>query len=214
MAFRYVAFAVDMFGAERAAWDADAAKALRQPLYDDRQRLRARLQAALDAVPGPVAKAVGPDTRIDGDKIGAIGYCFGGLCALDLARMNPKGLKGVVSFHGILDGGGMDVQETSFIEPLILVLHGGDDPFVSEEQEKAFRNDMYRREAPLEFVRYQEALHAFSRPEKTSPADIEAGFGYNYNIDRDSWYRMKQFLMKVFGDASRDWTADVFEEEE
>ena len=64
------------------------------PLVEDRDELRRRLLAAAEA-----AKSL---PEADPDKVVAIGYCFGGLCALDLARANPPGLVGAVSFHGLL----------------------------------------------------------------------------------------------------------------
>ncbi|CAN0503394.1 unnamed protein product, partial [Discosporangium mesarthrocarpum] len=99
------AFALDMFGAGRALWDRSESVAARKPLMDDRIRMQQRAAAALATLRGL--------RGVDPGRVAAVGYCFGGMTVLDLARMgSPKGLKAVVTFHGILqpmpseEGGG------------------------------------------------------------------------------------------------------------
>ena len=89
----YTAFCVDLYGEGRRGTTPDVCQALMEPLMSDRAMLRRRLLGALDAV----AKLDAVLPRLTA----AVGFCFGGLCALDLARANAP-LRGVVSFHGVL----------------------------------------------------------------------------------------------------------------
>src|SRR6187402_668499 len=89
----YVGFALDAYGKGKRGTPGADNSALLNPLLADRALLKRRLVAAVDA-----SKA---QPSVDPDRIAAIGYCFGGLCVLDLARANAAGLRGVVCFHGI-----------------------------------------------------------------------------------------------------------------
>ena len=89
----YTAFCVDLYGEGRRGTTPDVCQALMEPLMSDRAMLRRRLLGALDAV----AKLDAVLPRLTA----AVGFCFGGLCALDLARANAP-LRGVVSSHGVL----------------------------------------------------------------------------------------------------------------
>ncbi|KAH7700400.1 Protein T23F4.3, partial [Aphelenchoides avenae] len=91
----FVGFAADLLGKDSRGLDSETNRALMQQLREDRPGLlRRRLLAALDHVK--------TYEFVDADRIGVIGYCFGGLCALDVARINVEGVKAVVSFHGTL----------------------------------------------------------------------------------------------------------------
>ena len=89
----YAGFAVDMYGGGKTGSSNDEKSALMQPLIDDRSMLRERIVAAL--------AAARQFDKVDAARVAAIGYCFGGLVALDLARSGAD-VKGVVSFHGAL----------------------------------------------------------------------------------------------------------------
>ena len=88
----YVGFAIDIYGKGVRGGLLDDNSKLIQPFLDDRAMLRRRILAALAAAQR--------HPMVAPDRIGAIGYCFGGLCVLDLARSAAPGVKGVVSFHG------------------------------------------------------------------------------------------------------------------
>ncbi|MEL7316871.1 MAG: dienelactone hydrolase family protein, partial [Cyanobacteria bacterium J06559_3] len=92
----YVAVAVDVYGKGVRGNPTGDNSHLMTPLLEDRGVLRNRLQAGY--------AAIREMEIVDATRIGAIGYCFGGLCALDLARSVPDSLKGIVSFHGGLTG--------------------------------------------------------------------------------------------------------------
>ena len=115
-ALGYVGFAVDMYGKGVLGSCPEENAKLMQPLMDNRQMLQKRMHAALYAV-----KLL---PWVDDNKIAAMGFCFGGLCSLDLARAGAD-LKGVVSFHGLLGAPGN--TQGNAIKAKILALHGHDD---------------------------------------------------------------------------------------
>ncbi|MDD5123734.1 dienelactone hydrolase family protein, partial [Methylovulum sp.] len=113
----YLGFAVDMYGQGVLGTSQEENSRLMQPFMDDRAMLQKRIQAALSTV------RLMP--WVDDNKIAAIGFCFGGLCVLDLARTGAD-IKGVVSFHGLL--GAPDNLAGQPIKAKVLALHGHDDP--------------------------------------------------------------------------------------
>jgi dienelactone hydrolase len=110
----YVGFAVDAYGKGVRGSVTGDSSALMNPLMEDRALLRKRLLAGFEAAKRHKA--------VDATRIAAIGYCFGGLCVLDLARAVPTNLKGVVSFHGNYKPPGIGKQEA--ISAKVLILHG------------------------------------------------------------------------------------------
>ena len=123
----YVGFALDMYGKGVLGTSAEENSALMTPLLQDRARLQSRLHAALAAVRA--------QPEVDPERVAAIGFCFGGLCVLDLARTGADVL-GVASFHGLLTAPG-NTSGTA-ISSKVLVLHGHDDPMVPVSQVNEF----------------------------------------------------------------------------
>jgi dienelactone hydrolase len=181
----YVGFALDMYGKGVLGSGPEENAKLMQPFIDDRALLQQRISAALSAV-----KLL---PWVDDKKCAAIGFCFGGLCVLDLARTGAD-LKGVVSFHGLLGAPGN--TEDQRIKAKILALHGHDDPMAPPEQVLAFEQEMTRAGADWQLHVYGNTMHAF-----TNPAANDPGFGtvYQADADRRSWKAMKNFLEEVFG---------------
>lgn len=67
-------------------------------------------------------------------------------------------------------------------------------------QVQAMEREFLRRGANLEVVKYGgEALHAFTRPEKTGQADKDAGLSYCEHADEDSWRRVVTLLREELG---------------
>lgn len=180
----YIAFAVDIHGNGKTYSHHSELEAALTPFMLDRGMLVARMQAAAEA-----AKTI---PGADSERMGAMGYCFGGMAVLDLARAGGSGVKGVVSFHGGLGGNDLDNPDT--VDTHILVLHGEDDPLVPPEQVAEFKAEMTAKKADWQLVAYSHTVHAFTRPAANDP-----GFGavYNESADRRSWIAMKHFFSEV-----------------
>ena len=180
----YVGFAVDMYGKGVLGSSPEENAKLMQPFMDNRQMLQKRMQAALYAV-----KLM---PWVDDSKIAAIGFCFGGLCSLDLARTGAD-LKGVVSFHGLLGAPGNTQGNT--IKAKILALHGHDDPMGSVEQVLAFEQEMTAAGADWQLHIFGNTMHAFTNPVADNP---DFGTVYQPDADKRSWLAMENFLTEVF----------------
>lgn len=183
-ALGYVGFAVDVYGKGILGADAEENARLMQPFMDDRQMLAKRLQAALYAV-----KLL---PWVDDSKVAAIGFCFGGLCSLDLARTGAD-LKGVVSFHGLL--GAPANTQNNVIKAKVLALHGHDDPMVPVEQVLAFEQEMTQSCVDWQLHAFGNIMHAFTNPVANNP---DFGMVYQPDADRRSWLMMENFLTEIF----------------
>lgn len=153
----------------------------------DRKLYRARLMAAL----GQLTK----DEHTDATKLGAIGYCFGGMGALELARAGVD-LKGVVSFHGSLDAGEGFAAAKDGVKAKVLVLHGADDPFAPAAQVEALKKEMEAAGVDSKVVLYPGAVHSFTHP--SAGNDPSKGAAYNEKADKESWEAMKTFFEGLF----------------
>ncbi len=183
-ALGYVAFAVDMYGKGVLGTTAEENAKLMQPFMDDRKMLAKRMQAALYAV-----KLL---PWVDDSKVAAMGFCFGGLCALDLARTGAD-LKGIVSFHGLL--GAPDNIKDNSIKAKVLVLHGHDDPMGPVEQVIAFEEEMTKAGVDWQFHTFGNTMHAFTNPLANNP---DFGTVFQPDADRRSWLLMENFLTEIF----------------
>ncbi|EED36367.1 dienelactone hydrolase family protein [Luminiphilus syltensis NOR5-1B] len=179
----YVGFAVDMFGKGVVGDSVEACSAMIEPLLGDRALLQARMAAGLEAASGQPEVAAGPSA--------AIGFCFGGLSVLDLARTGAH-VAGVVSFHGLL-GPADNIPEPS-ISAKVLVLHGYDDPMATPDAVLAFADEMGRAGADWQVHAYGGTYHAFTNPEANNP---EMGTIYNATAEARSFASMRAFLAEV-----------------
>jgi dienelactone hydrolase len=184
-AMGYVAFAADIYGkGVRPATPEEAAKV--SGIYrSNRALLRARARAGLDELKRA--------SRVEPEKIAAIGYCFGGTTVLELARSGAN-IPGVVSFHGGLDT--PNPGDAKNIKAKVLVLTGGDDRFVPPAQRLAFENEMRGGGVDWQMIIYGGAVHSFTNP--ASGSDPSTGVAYNEKADRRSWEAMKQFFAEIF----------------
>ncbi len=148
----YAAFALDMYGSEPVT-TADEAKALAGPFYQERALMRSRAQAGLDQLRNR--------DEVDGDRLAAIGFCFGGTVALELAR-GGESLDAVVAFHGGLET--PQPAEAGTYLPAILVCHGAADPMVPPSQLAGFMEEMNAAGADYRVIAYGGAVHAFTNP--------------------------------------------------
>lgn len=173
----YIAFAPDIYGKNIRPVDSKEAAKISSEFQNDRLLLRLRANAGFDILRNhPMA---------DSDKFAAVGYCFGGMTVLELARSGAN-LAGVVSFHGNLD----TPYDTRSIHAKVLALHGADDPVVPPAQVAAFENEMRKAGADWQLNVYSGAAHNFTNPNSPS---------YNRQVDRRSFEAMKTFLNEIFG---------------
>lgn len=126
------------------------------------------------------------------DKIVVIGYCFGGTGAIEAARAGLN-VKGVVSFHGGL--GKAEDRIITEIKPKVLVLHGADDPFVSEKEIQAFQKEMKDAKADWQMIYYSGAVHSFTN--KKAGNDNSKGAAYNELADKRSFVHFLSFLKEI-----------------
>ena len=179
----YAAFALDNYGKGVLGANNEENSNLIGPFMADRALLRDRLLAGLQtlrAQPG-----------VDPDRIAIMGYCFGGLCALDLARSGAD-IRGAISFHGLFLPNGLEPRP---ITAKVLALHGYADPMVPPEQVVAFGKEMSDAGVDWQLHAYGGVLHAFTVPEANDP-----GFGtvYNASAERRSWRALVDFLAEIF----------------
>src|SRR3990167_6910522 len=127
----YIGFAVDMFGTGIQGETTEEKHALIKPLVENRALLQAHVQNAFNTV---IALPM-----VDPERVAVIGFCFGGLCALDLARSGAP-VASVVSFHGLLNKPASIMNKA--IHANILVLHGHEDPMVTPANVQTFCDEM------------------------------------------------------------------------
>ena len=181
----YVAFAADMYGKGVRAVDHAEASRLSGVYRQDRQLMRARIQAALEAL-----KA---NPRTDPLRTAGIGYCFGGTSVLELARSGADVL-GVASFHGSLDT--PNPEDARAIKCKVLVFHGADDRFVTMDQVDAFEDEMQAAGVDYHLTMYPGAVHSFTVREAGN--DPSTGVAYHEEADRQSWQALQAFLADLF----------------
>jgi len=181
----YAGFAVDMYGEAKTGDSPEESMELMSRIMTNRPKLQKRMLLAIGA-----AKLA---SGVDNSKIASIGFCFGGLCVLDIARTGLD-ISGVVSFHGIFNQPGN--TEGNKIRAKILVLHGNDDPMVPHKDVNGLANELTAAKADWQIHAYGSTSHAFTNKKANSP---EMGMAYNVNSDNRSWKSMKDFLKEVIG---------------
>lgn len=180
----YVGFAIDMYGKGRRGTNPDEALALMTEAAADRSVLQGRINAALTML-----KA---QPEVDPARTGAIGFCFGGKCVLDLARSGAD-VGGVVSFHGLYDAPPFANQP---ITAKVLVCHGWDDPMCPPDATVGLAKELTESNVDWQIHSYGGTGHAFTFPAANMP---EAGMAYKESADRRSWKVMTDFFAEVFG---------------
>lgn len=180
----YVGFALDMYGQGVTGKDTAEKMALMQPLVTDRKFLLRRILAGLNTA--------SQLPMVDSNKIAAIGFCFGGLCVLDLARSGTD-IRGVVSFHGLLNA--PEGLPKNKIKAKVLAIHGHDDPMGKPDQVLAFEQEMTAAGADWQLHIYGNTMHAFTNPRAN---DVDLGLVYKPIAEKRSWQAMQNFLTEIF----------------
>lgn len=180
----YVAFALDVYGKAELRTGEENTREHMNALKADRDELHARMALSL--------RVLKEQPEVDASRTAAIGFCFGGLCVLDLARSGAE-LAGVVSFHGLLDA-----PTTAGGNPFnakVLVLHGWDDPLATPEAVLALSEELTAAGADWQLHAYGNTVHAFTNP---AANDMSRGTVYDAAADGRSWTAMKNFLDELF----------------
>ena len=184
-ALGYTGFALDMYGKGIFGRDGDTEgnAALMNPYFSDRVLLRQRIHAALNTVCEL--------PQVDKTRIAAMGFCFGGLCVLELARSGAD-VKGVISIHGLFVPGNA-TNET--ITAKVLCLHGHDDPMVPPEQVLTFEKEMTDARTDWQIHVYGGTMHAFTNPVANNP---DFGTVYNEKVANRAYQSVTNFLGEIF----------------
>ena len=180
----YVGFALDLYGKGVLGNSTEENSALMQPFLDDRIMLQNRLKIALEVLKN--------FEEVDANRVASIGFCFGGLCVLDLARIVAD-LNGVISFHGLLGSPGNTTGNK--IKAKVLVLHGWDDPMATPDHVVSLAEELTIMGADWQIHGYGNTMHAFTKPEANDP---DFGTVYQPDADQRSWNSMQCFLSELF----------------
>jgi dienelactone hydrolase len=180
----YIGIAIDVYGkGVRGVLLGDNSH-LMNPWMADRAALLRRLQAAITAAAAHPA--------VDAHRIAIMGYCFGGLCALDVARSGDARVKGAISFHGVYVP--PDIGPQGPISASVLVLHGWEDPMCPPDATVALAKELTAAGADWQIHAYGHAYHAFTAK---GAANKEGGVHYDEKADRRSWQALLNFLGEV-----------------
>ncbi len=182
----YVVLVADMFGKDVRPTDAKAAGEAAGKVYADRTEMRARANAALGALQASAARA-----PLDAEKIGAIGFCFGGSTVLELVR-GGAALDAAVSFHGGLATPSPAVAGA--VKAPVLVLNGAADTYVKAEDIAAFQQEMTAAGADWQLVQLGGAVHCFAEREAKDPP----GCVYDERSAKRAYRMMDGFLDEAF----------------
>jgi len=184
----YVGFALDMYGKGKLAKHPQDAKAFVAEATKDPVEERARFTAALAQLKSA--------PQVDGPKIAAIGYCFGGAVVLDMARLGED-LAAVGTFHGSLSS---KLTSPKGLKTRVLVMTGADDPMIGPDAIAAFRKEMTDAGARFEIISYPGAKHSFTNPDADKAG--MPGLGYSASADKESWAAWLKLLGEVFPSTS------------
>ena len=180
----YGSMVADLFGVETRGAARETMFAHMGRLKSDRAALRRRLLALLDALCA--------QPEVDATNVAVIGYCFGGLCALDIARSGAD-VAGVASFHGLFDPPGLPPKP---IKAKVLAMHGWDDPMVPPDAVVALAQELTDRGADWQIHAYGHTGHGFTNP-NAGRMGI-AGVAFDEAAARRSWASMRAFLNELF----------------
>ena len=182
----YVAFAADMYGEGKVTEHPQDAGKMANAVRANKQTWQGRARAAYDVL--------SKNENVDPARIAAIGYCFGGSTALELAYSGAD-LKAVSTFHAALPT--PTPEEAKAIKAKVLVNHGADDKFIKPDAIKAFREALDAAKVNYRFESYPGAVHSFTVPD-ADKRKID-GMAYNAEADKKSWASTKALFDEVFG---------------
>jgi len=180
----YNAFVADPFGKKFHGAERDVCFGEMRRLASDRQALLRRTTALLDQVRGL--------DEVDGGRVVVSGYCFGGMCALDIARSGAD-VAAACSFHGLFDPPGSPPQK---IKAKVVAFHGWDDPMVPPDKVVALGQELTEGGSDWQIHAYGNVGHGFTNP-KAHEIGIE-GVAYNALAAERSWTSFINLLEELF----------------
>ncbi len=173
----YTAFIADMYGDAKTADNPKDAGALSGGVMKDPKAMESRFNAA--------KAELSKQASVNPDRIGAVGYCFGGAVVINMARTGAD-LKAVAGFHASL-GLNTPAPAAGTIKAKILILNGADDPFVKREQYDTLKKELDAAKANYQVIEYPGAVHAFTNPEATALGEkFKLPLKYDAKADQDS----------------------------
>ena len=183
----YTAIAVDMYGdGKQADHPGDAGK-FAGMVMTNLPEATARFNAAVDLLK--------KHESVDGEKLAAIGYCFGGSVALTMANSGAD-LDAVAAFHS---GVALPVMPNEKLKAKVLVCNGADDPFIPAESVTAYKTAMDSIGAKYEYVSFPGAKHSFTSKEADANGEkFSLPLAYNAEADKKSWESLQELLKEVF----------------
>jgi dienelactone hydrolase len=181
----YNAFVADLFGREFRGAPRDTMFGEMNRLKSDRAALRRRMEHVLG-----IAQEL---DEVQTDRIVVAGYCFGGMCALDLARSGAD-IAAAVSFHGLFDPPGLPAGK---IKAKVVAFHGWNDPMVGPEKVVALGDELTQAGSDWQIHAYGHVGHGFTNP-NASELKIE-GVAYNALAAERSWTSFINLLEELFG---------------
>ncbi|MBW0007670.1 MAG: dienelactone hydrolase family protein [Sphingomonas sp.] len=181
----YNSLVADVFGKKFHGAPRDTMFGELNRLKSDRAALLRRMQHVLELARG--------QSEVQGDHVVVAGYCFGGMCALDLARSGAD-ILAAVSFHGLFDPPGLPAQK---IKAKVVAFHGWDDPMVPPEKVVALGQELTEGGSDWQIHAYGHVGHGFTNPHAAS-LQIE-GVAYNELAAERSWTSFVNLLEELFG---------------
>ena len=182
----YVAVATDMYGGGTHHTDPEGSGRSMMDIFSAPDRLRARVVAWYEEIKNR------PD--VEPRHVAAIGFCFGGMCVLELARSGAD-VKTTVSFHGLLSTS--QPAQPNSIDGSIAIYAGGKDPYAPPAQVEATRKEMAAAGAHLQVTVFADAFHGFTEPD--SSAVNRNDIAYDATADRVSWAGTVALLESTIG---------------
>ena len=180
----YAAFALDLYGKGVRGSSPEENGALMQPFLDDREMLQQRLLVSL--------ATLREQPEVEEGRTAAVGFCFGGLSVLDIARTGED-IAGVVSVHGLFGAPGNTSGNT--VKAKVLALHGWDDPMATPDDVNSLAAELSAMGADWQLHAYGNTMHAFTNPAADNP---DMGTVYDATADRRSWQATMNFLEEIF----------------
>ena len=185
----YVALACDIHGEGKVYADLQDVREAIGATREDPVRIRARAQGGLEAL---LARP-----EVDPTRIAAIGYCFGGTMALELARGGAD-VAAVAGFHSGLAT--RSPEDAKAIKGKILVCIGADDPAIPPDQRAAFEQEMRDGGVDWRMSLYGGVVHSFTDKGADSRGMPDVA-RYDARADARSWIEMRNLFDEVFGAA-------------